>query len=434
MIYMRGQAARLRPLAPARQCRLGLGRRAALFQASPRTTIAATTDLHGAGGEWRVEQQRLRWDILDAFREARRGDRHPAHATISTTATTRAPATSRSTSGAASAGPRRKAFLRPALQRPNLRVRDRRAWSSGLVLDGTARDAASRYRADGEAAQRRAATGEVILAAGAINSPQLLELSGIGAPARARARTASPSRHALPGRRREPAGPSADPHRLQGHGRAHAQPASPTACVGKARMAARICLCRARADDDGAVAARHLRAQRSPDRATPNLEYHVQPLSPRPSSATRCTAFPAFTAVCNLRPESRGSVRIRSADPAAQPAIRPNYLAHRRATGTSRVGVVRADPPHRRAAARLRRTRRRSSCPARRRRATPIWRTPPATSAPPSSIRSAPAGWAATTDAPWSTRACACAASPACASSTPRSCRRSPRATPTRRP
>ena len=64
-----------------------------------------------------------------------------------------------------------------------------------------------------------------------------------------------------------------------------------------------------------------------PSRATPNLEYHVQPLSldafdkpPHP--------FPAFTAsVCNLRPESRGFVRIKSADPVAAPAIHPNYLA-----------------------------------------------------------------------------------------------------------
>jgi choline dehydrogenase-like flavoprotein len=69
MIYMRGQAARLRPLAPARQRRLGLGRRAALLPRS-EDHYQGADDMHGAGGEWRVEEQRLSWEILDAFRDA----------------------------------------------------------------------------------------------------------------------------------------------------------------------------------------------------------------------------------------------------------------------------------------------------------------------------------------------------------------------------
>jgi choline dehydrogenase len=61
--------------------------------------------------------------------------------------------------------------------------------------------------------------------------------------------------------------------------------------------------------------------------ATPDLEYHVQPLS-LDRFGEPLHPFPAFTAsVCNLRPTSRGSVRVKSADPLAAPAIRPNYLA-----------------------------------------------------------------------------------------------------------
>jgi choline dehydrogenase len=68
-------------------------------------------------------------------------------------------------------------------------------------------------------------------------------------------------------------------------------------------------------------------ARSDPSRATPNLEYHVQPLTLE-RFGEPLHPFPAFTAsVCNLRPESRGTIRIKSPDPAAAPAIRPNYLA-----------------------------------------------------------------------------------------------------------
>jgi choline dehydrogenase-like flavoprotein len=68
-------------------------------------------------------------------------------------------------------------------------------------------------------------------------------------------------------------------------------------------------------------------AKSDPSRETPNLEYHVQPLS-LDKFGDPLHPFPAFTAsVCNLRPESRGWVRLRSADPQAHPAIQPNYLA-----------------------------------------------------------------------------------------------------------
>jgi choline dehydrogenase len=68
-------------------------------------------------------------------------------------------------------------------------------------------------------------------------------------------------------------------------------------------------------------------AKSDPARGTPDLQYHIQPLS-LDKFGDPLHPFPAFTAaVCNLRPESRGTVRLRSADPAAHPAIRPNYLS-----------------------------------------------------------------------------------------------------------
>ena len=70
MIYMRGQAARLRPLAPARPHRLGLGRRAAVSSSKHENHFLGAGDHHATGGEWRIEHPRVRWDLLDAFRSA----------------------------------------------------------------------------------------------------------------------------------------------------------------------------------------------------------------------------------------------------------------------------------------------------------------------------------------------------------------------------
>ena len=85
----------------------------------------------------------------------------------------------------------------------------------------------------------------------------------------------------------------------------------------------------ARADDHGALPARRVRAAPIPSRETPNLQYHIQPLT-LPKFGEPLDPFPAFTAsVANVRPTSRGSVRITSPDPDAHPEIRPNYLSDR---------------------------------------------------------------------------------------------------------
>jgi choline dehydrogenase len=84
-------------------------------------------------------------------------------------------------------------------------------------------------------------------------------------------------------------------------------------------------------------------ARSDPSRDTPDLQYHIQPLS-LDRFGEPLHPFPAFTAsVCNLRPTSRGSVRIKSPDPRAQPAIRPNYLAtpEDRATAAAAIRLTR---------------------------------------------------------------------------------------------
>ena len=158
-----------------------------------------------------------------------------------------------------------------------------------------------------------------------------------------------------------------------------------------------------------------------PSRERANLQYHIQPLSLDRFGEPLHT-FPAFTAsVANVQPTSRGHIRLKSADPAAAPAIQPNYLS--------------TDEDRRVAADSIRVTRRIVAQPAlagissggisagRIGAATTmrVWPRPPATSAPRSSIRSAPPRWAATPIRwRWWTSGCACSGSNASAWSMPR--------------
>src|SRR5579872_932730 len=139
--------------------------------------VRGADDMHGAGGEWRVEEMRLSWEILDAFRAA--------------AAQTGIPATrdfnrgDNEGCGYFQVNQRRgvrwsaaKAFLRPARSRPNLNVITH-AQATRILLEGK-RAIGIEFRQGGITRQIRA-RGEVILASGSVGSPQLLELSGIGA-------------------------------------------------------------------------------------------------------------------------------------------------------------------------------------------------------------------------------------------------------------
>src|SRR5690606_35640941 len=166
--------------------------------------------------------------------------------------------------------------------------------------------------------------GELLLASGAIGSPQLLQLSGVG-PGELLQDLGIAVVHALPG-----VGENLQDH-LQlrlvykvENTRTLNEDAN--RLLGRVRMGLQYLLFR-RGPLTMAPSQLGAFAKSDPARATANLEYHVQPLS-LDKFGDPLHPFPAFTAsVCNLRPESRGHVRIQSADPAAPPAIRPNYLS-----------------------------------------------------------------------------------------------------------
>jgi len=277
-------------------------------------------DFHGGDGEWRVEEQRLSWEILDAFREAaaesgipptddfNRGDNEGC--------------------GYFQVNQKRgvrwssaKAFLRPVMERPNLTVLTH-AQAERLVLDG-GRVAGVDFL-QGDLPKRITARGEVILAAGAVGSVQLLELSGIGDPAVLQEHGIEVA-HALPG-----VGGNLQDHlqmrmifKVEGTVTLNQRAGN---LLGKAMMGLEYLLKRS---GPLSMAPSQLGAfvKSDPARETPNLQYHVQPLS-LDKFGDPLHDFPAFTAsVCNLRPESRGTIHIRSADFRDAPVIKPAYLS-----------------------------------------------------------------------------------------------------------
>jgi len=277
-------------------------------------------DAHGAGGEWRVEEMRLSWEILDAFRAAaaevgipstddfNRGDNEGCcYFQVNQRRGVRWNTA--------------KAFLRPAQGRVNLTVLTG-AQAERIRFDGQ-RAIGIEFAKDG-VPSFAASRGELILAAGSVGSPHLLQLSGIG-PDDLLAAHGIAVRGALSG-----VGANLQDH-LQirmaykvSHTRTLNERAN--SLVGRIGMGLEYFLLR-RGPLTMAPSQLGCFAKSDPAREGPDLEYHVQPLSldafDKPPHS-----FPAFTAsVCNLRPESRGSIRIKSPDPRAHPAIRPNYLA-----------------------------------------------------------------------------------------------------------
>ncbi|TCU56066.1 choline dehydrogenase-like flavoprotein [Novosphingobium sp. PhB57] len=275
---------------------------------------------HGSGGEIRVEKQRLRWDILEAFREACSQQGIPA-----------VPDFNRGDNEGSSffqVTQRRgwrwsasDAFLKPVRSRANLKVETSASVERVLIEDGRAVGVA--YMVSGQSRTARA-RGEVVLSAGAIGSPAILERSGIGDGDRL-------SGHGIPTLRHLPqVGENLQDHlqlrcawRVTGVSTLNQRAAN---LMGKALIGLEYALSRsgpmAMAPSQLGVFTRsHARY------ATPNLEYHVQPLSLEAFGGA-LDPFPAFTAsVCNLRPESRGSTHVTGRDPAAAPSIRPNYLS-----------------------------------------------------------------------------------------------------------
>ena len=278
------------------------------------------SEFHGAGGEWRVEAQRLSWDVLAAFVRAFEENGIPRTGDFNTGDNFGV--------GYFEVNQRRgvrwnaaKACLRPIAGRRNFTLATD-AEVDGLALED-GRCVGVRYRQGG--VERFARAGEeVLLAAGAVNSPALLERSGIGRPD-VLAAAGIPVVHALPG-----VGENLQDHlqlRLAAKVRGtRTLNTRSRGLLGKLAIGAEYAL---RRSGPMSMSPSQLGAfaRSGPDVARPDVEYHVQPLS-LPKFGEPLHAFDAVTAsVCHLRPTSRGTVHVASPDPRAAPVIAPNYLA-----------------------------------------------------------------------------------------------------------
>ena len=319
MIYMRGQAAdydHWRQLGLA-----GWGWDDVLpFFKRHENHFMGESAAHAVGGEWPIAAPRVRWDLLEAFRAAAEqagiksipdfnsGDNEGCCAFHVNQKRGRRVSAAR-------------AFLKPVLNRPNLRL-ETGCLVEGLVFDGK-RAAGVRWRQDG-ATRTAHCRGEVILAAGSIGSTQILLLSGIGPGAQLQ-------EHGIPVVLDRPGvGANLQDHlqlrsiyKVDGITTLNERYHSP---LGFARMLTEYALLR-RGPLTMAPSQLGLFTRSDSDQDRANLQYHVQPLSLDRFGEPLHT-FPAFTAsVCNVRPTSRGFVRLRSGDPADAPVIKPNYLA-----------------------------------------------------------------------------------------------------------
>jgi choline dehydrogenase len=280
-------------------------------------------EAHGAGGPWRVEKQRLKWKILEEFAQAAQQTGIPATDDFNRGDNTGV--------GYFDVNQKRgirwnasKAFLRPAMKRGNLTVITG-AHTQRVVFDGR-RCTGVEYRG-GDVDYLARARCEVILSAGAVNSPQLLELSGVGNGSRLQNLGIEVVQD-LRG-----VGENLQDHlqlrmayQVQGVRTLNTMSAH---WWGKLRIGLQYALFQSgpmsMSPSQLGAFAKSDADDRSLTRS--DLEYHVQPLS-LDRFGEPLHRFNAFTAsVCHLRPTSRGSIHIASADASAPPLIAPNYLS-----------------------------------------------------------------------------------------------------------
>jgi choline dehydrogenase-like flavoprotein len=319
MIYMRGQAAdydHWRQLGLA-----GWGWDDVLpFFKRHEDHVLGPSEAHAVGGELRIEAPRVRWDILDAFRDAA-NEAGIAPIADFNTGDNEGSCVFHVNQKRGRRWSAARGFLKPVLGRPNLRL-ETQCLVEGLVFDGK-RAVGVRWRQNGAARSARC-RGEVVLAAGAIGSIQLLKLSGVG-PAGELGRLGVPVVLDRPG-----VGENLQDHlqlrliyKVAGVKTLNAIYRSR---LGRARMGLDYALFR-RGPLTMAPSQLGLFTRSDPSRERANIQFHVQPLS-LDKFGDPLHEFPAFTAsVCNLQPTSRGFVRLRSADPSDKPMIKPNYLS-----------------------------------------------------------------------------------------------------------
>jgi choline dehydrogenase-like flavoprotein len=319
MVYMRGQAA---DYDHWRQLGLnGWGWDDVLpFFKRHENHFMGESATHSVGGEWHIEPPRVRWDLLDAFRAAAEqagiksitdfncGDNEGCCAFHVNQQRGRRVSTAR-------------AFLKPALKRANLRL-ETGCLVEGLIFEGR-RAVGVRWRQAGATRSARC-RGEIVLAAGAIGSPQILMLSGIGPAEHLRERGIEVLLD------RPGVGANLQDHlqlrliyKVQAIATLNERYHAPLGFVG---MLAEYVLFR-RGPLTMAPSQLGLFTRSDRDQPRANLQYHIQPLS-LDRFGEPLHKFPAFTAsVSNLRPTSRGTLRLRSRDPTDPPVIKPNYLS-----------------------------------------------------------------------------------------------------------
>ena len=275
---------------------------------------------HGVGGEWRVERPGVKWDILDNVAKAAVEMGIPMTSDFNTGDNTGA--------GYFHVNQKRgfrwssaRGFLKPVLHRANLRL-ETGVLVEKVLFDGK-RAVGVRFRQHGRTSEVRA-KGEVILSAGSIGSPQILQLSGVG-PAewlREFGITIVADRPGI-GRNLQDHLQQRAIYRVHGIKTLNETYHS---LIGRALMGLEYAVFR-RGPLTMAPSQLGIFTTSSLDLDRPNIQFHVQPLS-LDKFGEPLHRFPAITvAACNLRPTSRGTVRLRSADPSAKPLIAPNYLS-----------------------------------------------------------------------------------------------------------
>ncbi|MEM7078959.1 MAG: GMC family oxidoreductase N-terminal domain-containing protein [Pseudomonadota bacterium] len=322
MIYMRGQRSDYDHWAQLGNRGWGWDDVLPVFKAS-EDYVHGADDYHGSGGEMRVEERRVNWEILDAWREAaeqagipkieefNRGDNFGnAYFQMNQRSGRRWSAA--------------KAFLHPIRHRPNLTIITEAMTHKLLYADATPLHVSGVEVATKEGLQQFSARSEVLLATGSIGSPQLLQLSGIGDPEFLQRSGVSP-RHVLPG-----VGGNLQDHlqirtiyKVSNTKTLNQRAAT---LLGKAMMGLEYFT---RRTGPLTMPPSQLGAFAKSDdqQASANIEWHVQPLS-LDKFGEPLHSFNAITpSVCNLRPSSRGHVRIQSNDPASAPEIHLNYLS-----------------------------------------------------------------------------------------------------------
>ena len=275
---------------------------------------------HGAGGGWRIEAPRVTWDVLNAVADAAAEMGVPRIADFNT-GNNEGISLFHVNQRRGRRWSAARGFLKPALNRPNLRL------ETDVLVDrlifANKRAVGVRFRKGSEVIEARA-RGEIILSAGAIGSIAILQRSGVG-PRDWLKENGIDVVHELQGVGRN----------LQDHLQQRAiykvsgvRTLNETyhSLVRRGLMGLDYAL-RRRGPLTMAPSQLGIFTRSDPHRERANIQFHVQPLS-LDKFGDPLHRFPAITvSACNLQPTSRGTIRLRGTDPAAAPLIAPNYLS-----------------------------------------------------------------------------------------------------------